>query len=233
MSFSPSDSAFLRGSSARTVEVTLPELGAAAIEATIAAWEKHPGEWVEQDEPICIVSGHGLRAAVASSASGHLVRLMVEVGARITAGTSLAEIAVSDVEPEEPEVGPPSGPEPEHAAEETPTAPESGQDFQTEHPDPEGVPSNVRPPAVHSPPWTDPVAQPDGTTQPRGDQRPSPEGAIEPQGGSRPASETIEPQRDSRAEPARWRLQGLSFHSPAVRRLARRRRRESPLNEGA
>src|SRR5438874_6783496 len=78
------------------VEVTLPDLGGRVLEAIVVGWEKHPGEWVEKDEPICIVSADGLRAAVASSASGYLVRLLAGVGARIGAGTSLAEIATVD-----------------------------------------------------------------------------------------------------------------------------------------
>jgi pyruvate/2-oxoglutarate dehydrogenase complex dihydrolipoamide acyltransferase (E2) component len=112
VSFSPTESRPPGVSTSRTVEVTLPELGAPVVEAIIAGWEKHPGEWIEQDEPICIVSADGLRAAVASSASGYLVRLLVGVGARVNAGTSLAEIAVPDAEPEQVEVDFP--PEPEY-----------------------------------------------------------------------------------------------------------------------
>jgi pyruvate dehydrogenase E2 component (dihydrolipoamide acetyltransferase) len=92
------------------VEVTLPDLGGHVLEAIVVGWEKHPGEWVETDEPICIVSADGVRAAVASSASGYLVRLLAGVGVRIGPGTSLAEIATKDVQAEvvertaEPEV---------------------------------------------------------------------------------------------------------------------------------
>src|SRR5436305_6744714 len=119
----------------RTIEVTLPDLANDVLEAIVVAWEKHPGDWVEHDEPICIVSADGLRAAVASSASGYLVRLLAGVGARIGPGTSLAEIAA--VEPEsggkgapearveaEDDTVPAPDPEPESAAEGTESEPE-------------------------------------------------------------------------------------------------------------
>lgn len=107
---------------AGTIEVTLPDLDGSVLEAIVVCWEKHPGEWVEQDEPICIVSADGVRAAVASSASGYLLRLLAGVGARVAAGTSLAEIAAVDpqaaVEPAEAESEPVEpAPEPEEIAE--------------------------------------------------------------------------------------------------------------------
>jgi pyruvate dehydrogenase E2 component (dihydrolipoamide acetyltransferase) len=108
MSFSPTEQE--PSATAGTVEVTLPDLAGSVLEAIVVCWEKHPGEWVEQDEPICIVSADGVRAAIASSASGYLVRLLAGVGARIVAGTSLAEIAAVDpqatVGPTEPEPEP-------------------------------------------------------------------------------------------------------------------------------
>ena len=52
----------------QTVEVTLPRLGGQVLEAIVVAWEKHPGEWVERDEPLCIVSTDGLREMTVASA---------------------------------------------------------------------------------------------------------------------------------------------------------------------
>ena len=48
----------------RRVEVTLPELGANLLEAVVVAWEKHPGDWIDRDEPICIVSADGTRPPI-------------------------------------------------------------------------------------------------------------------------------------------------------------------------
>ena len=106
------------------IQVTLPELGPDVLEAVVVAWERHLGDWVEQDEPICIVDAHDLRAAVASSASGRLVRLLAGVGTRLEPGASLAEIEMDlkvtqptveeDPEPEaDPEPEPEPDPEPE------------------------------------------------------------------------------------------------------------------------
>jgi 2-oxoglutarate dehydrogenase E2 component (dihydrolipoamide succinyltransferase) len=66
------------------------------LEAVVVSWEKHPGDWVDAEDPICVVSADGLRAVVGSSASGYLVRLLTGVGARIAPGASLAEIATVD-----------------------------------------------------------------------------------------------------------------------------------------
>jgi pyruvate/2-oxoglutarate dehydrogenase complex dihydrolipoamide acyltransferase (E2) component len=107
-----------------TVEVTLPDLGEEAGDALVVAWEKQPGEWVDQEEPICVVSAQGLRAAVGSSASGRVVRLLAAVGTRVGAGASLAEVETEAVlaeapaeapEPlaEAPEAAPPFDPPPE------------------------------------------------------------------------------------------------------------------------
>jgi 2-oxoisovalerate dehydrogenase E2 component (dihydrolipoyl transacylase) len=110
MSYSPTDrdDTADHGLVPQTVEVTLPRLGGQVLEAIVVAWEKHPGEWVERDEPLCIVSTDGLRAAVASSASGHLVRLLAGVGVRIEAGASLAEIETDGVAPDAGEVTDPN-----------------------------------------------------------------------------------------------------------------------------
>jgi pyruvate/2-oxoglutarate dehydrogenase complex dihydrolipoamide acyltransferase (E2) component len=100
------------------IEVTLPDLGPDVLEASIVAWERRPGERVEQDEPICVVGANGMRAVVASSESGTLVRLLAGVGTRVEPGASLAEIElesrVSEPAPDpEPEPQPEADPEPE------------------------------------------------------------------------------------------------------------------------
>jgi pyruvate dehydrogenase E2 component (dihydrolipoamide acetyltransferase) len=90
------------------VEVTLPELGDDTLEAIIVAWEKYPGDAVAQDETICVVSAGGMRAAIASSAAGQLVRLLAGVGTRVEPGASLAEIETDEeVETDESDDEPP------------------------------------------------------------------------------------------------------------------------------
>jgi pyruvate/2-oxoglutarate dehydrogenase complex dihydrolipoamide acyltransferase (E2) component len=140
------------------VHVTLPELGANLLEAIVVGWEKHPGEWVDTDETICIVSADGLRAGVASSASGYLVRLLAGVGARIGPGTSLAEIAIplagAEGGPPEPVEDTDGGPtEPKGAQEEpsqaTPTETFSPLDAQEPAPAPSAEPMEMS--SFHSP----------------------------------------------------------------------------------
>jgi pyruvate/2-oxoglutarate dehydrogenase complex dihydrolipoamide acyltransferase (E2) component len=85
--------------------VTLPELGTDVLEAILVGWVKRPGDRVEQDEAICIVSSEDMRAAIASSASGRLVRLLAVVGAHLGPGASLAEIELEAVVPHWVEAG--------------------------------------------------------------------------------------------------------------------------------
>src|SRR3954451_15491139 len=147
------------------VEVTLPDLGGRVLEAIVVGWEKHPGEWVDRDEPICIVSADGLRAAVASSASGYLVRLLAGVGVRIGPGTSLAEIATHEVQGEvvertaEPEVA--NEPEPEAADEREPE--------RHDEPPTEPEPEPLAEVADEPPTEPEPLAELEETFSPLGD----------------------------------------------------------------
>jgi pyruvate dehydrogenase E2 component (dihydrolipoamide acetyltransferase) len=173
------------------VEVTLPDLGGRVLEAIVVGWEKHPGEWVERDEPICIVSADGLRAAVASSASGYLVRLLAGVGVRIGPGTSLAEIATKEVRAEVVE----RTAEPEVADEPT-DAPEPGPEPADE---PEAEPADAPEPEMAGEPLAEPEPEPLAEL----------EEMFSPLGDRRRA-------RLSEPEP----VEMSTFHSPAVKRLA-------------
>jgi pyruvate/2-oxoglutarate dehydrogenase complex dihydrolipoamide acyltransferase (E2) component len=81
----------------------MPALGPGTLEAIVAGWQKCPGDWVERDETICIVSAGGTRAGVASPASGLLVRLLSGIGTRLGTGAPLAEVEVHAAEWEEAE----------------------------------------------------------------------------------------------------------------------------------
>ena len=109
MSSSPTD----RRRDPGLIQVTLPELGPDALEAVIVAWQGFPGDRVEPDQPICVVETHGMRAAVASSASGRIVRLLAGVGTRVEPGASLAEIELEATVPSPPDSEPEPIPEPE------------------------------------------------------------------------------------------------------------------------
>src|SRR5436309_627440 len=144
------------------VEVTLPDLGGRVLEAIVVGWEKHPGEWVEKDEPICIVSADGLHAAVASSASGYLVRLLAGVGVRIGPGTSLAEIATEDLRAESAE----RTAEPEVAEEPEPEVAEEPEPEVAEEPEPEVDPEAEPEVAEEPEPEVDPEVEPELVDEP-------------------------------------------------------------------
>ena len=76
---------------APTVDVTMPETGSEAG-TTVVAWLVEPGQQVELDEPICLVSWDGTTAEVGSPATGVLRMLSVGAGVTVPTGTSLALI---------------------------------------------------------------------------------------------------------------------------------------------
>jgi pyruvate dehydrogenase E2 component (dihydrolipoamide acetyltransferase) len=76
---------------APTVDVTMPETGSEAG-TTVVAWLVEPGQQVELDEPICLVSWDGTTAEVGSPATGVLRVLSVGAGMTVPTGTSLALI---------------------------------------------------------------------------------------------------------------------------------------------
>lgn len=76
---------------APTVDVTMPETGSEAG-TTLVAWLVEPGQQVELDEPICLVSWDGTTAEVGSPATGVLRMLSVGAGVTVPTGTSLALI---------------------------------------------------------------------------------------------------------------------------------------------
>jgi 2-oxoglutarate dehydrogenase dihydrolipoamide succinyltransferase (E2 component) len=75
-----------------TVEVTMPQMGVSVAEGTIVEWRKRPGDWVEADEPVCDVTTDKVDVEIPSPASGRLERILVEPGATVAVGTTLAEI---------------------------------------------------------------------------------------------------------------------------------------------
>ncbi len=88
----PAAAESVEGRLIRLIEVTLPELGAGHHEAMLDSWQHHPGDRVEEDDLLCIVTADGMRAAVASSVAGRVVRHLVACGALLEPGESLIEI---------------------------------------------------------------------------------------------------------------------------------------------
>jgi pyruvate dehydrogenase E2 component (dihydrolipoamide acetyltransferase) len=100
-----------------TVDVTMPETGSEAG-TRLVAWLVEPGQRVELDEPICLVSWDGMTAEVGSPATGVLRMRSVAAGVTVPTGTSLARIDTRlTPPPEEPEPAPEPELEPEPAPE--------------------------------------------------------------------------------------------------------------------
>jgi pyruvate dehydrogenase E2 component (dihydrolipoamide acetyltransferase) len=102
------------GEDAPTVDVTMPETGS-ETGTTLVAWLVEPGQRVELDEPICLVSWSGTTAEVGSPATGVLRMLSVGPGVTVPTGTSLALIdtrLVRRVQEPQPEPVPEREPEP-------------------------------------------------------------------------------------------------------------------------
>jgi pyruvate/2-oxoglutarate dehydrogenase complex dihydrolipoamide acyltransferase (E2) component len=78
-------------SSSRT-DVAMPQMGVSVAEGTVAEWRKQPGDRVEADEPICVISTDKIDTDVPAPASGVLVEILVPEGETVDVGTVLARI---------------------------------------------------------------------------------------------------------------------------------------------
>ena len=102
-------------SSSRTetgsVQVVMPQMGVSVAEGTIVEWTKRPGDWVERDETVCLVTTDKIDVEIPSPASGRLERILVEPGDTVDVGTPLAELDANarpgEAHPEEHREEPP------------------------------------------------------------------------------------------------------------------------------
>ena len=74
----------------------MPQMGVSVAEGTVAEWRKQPGDQVEADEPICVISTDKIDTDVPAPASGVLVEILVPEGETVDVGTVLARIEVED-----------------------------------------------------------------------------------------------------------------------------------------
>jgi 2-oxoglutarate dehydrogenase complex dihydrolipoamide succinyltransferase (E2) component len=78
----------------QTVEIVMPQMGVSVAEGTIVEWTKRPGDWVERDETVCMVTTDKVDVEIPSPAAGRLSRIMVEQGDTVDVGTTMAELDV-------------------------------------------------------------------------------------------------------------------------------------------
>ncbi|HEY6637413.1 MAG TPA: dihydrolipoamide acetyltransferase family protein [Solirubrobacterales bacterium] len=123
MSSSPTDT--------QTVEIVMPQMGVSVAEGTIVEWSKRPGDWVERDETVCLVTTDKIDVEIPSPAAGRLAKILVEPGDTVDVGTPLAELDASarpgEPHPEEHQDEPePAQPTEAAPQAEAPPAPRSG-----------------------------------------------------------------------------------------------------------
>ena len=89
----------------------MPQMGVSVAEGTIVEWTKRPGDWVERDETVCLVTTDKVDVEIPSPAAGRLSRILVEQGDTVDVGTPLAELDVGarpgEAHPEEHHPEPP------------------------------------------------------------------------------------------------------------------------------
>ncbi|MEX0821929.1 MAG: 2-oxoglutarate dehydrogenase, E2 component, dihydrolipoamide succinyltransferase [Rhodothermales bacterium] len=74
------------------IEVTMPKMGESITEGTVISWHKEPGDAVEMDEILLEIGTDKVDTDVPSPAEGVLAEILVEEGATVDVGTTIAYI---------------------------------------------------------------------------------------------------------------------------------------------
>jgi len=77
---------------AAVIEIVMPQMGVSVAEGTIVEWTKRPGDWVERDETVCLVTTDKIDVEIPSPAAGRLANVLAEAGEDVAVGTPLAEL---------------------------------------------------------------------------------------------------------------------------------------------
>jgi 2-oxoglutarate dehydrogenase dihydrolipoamide succinyltransferase (E2 component) len=103
----------------QVIEIVMPQMGVSVAEGTIVEWSKRPGDWVERDETVCLVTTDKVDVEIPSPAAGRLAKIIVEPGDTVDVGTPLAELDAGarpgEAHPEEHHEEPEPAGEPEPA----------------------------------------------------------------------------------------------------------------------
>src|SRR3954469_10059179 len=70
----------------------MPQMGVSVAEGTIVEWAKRPGDWVERDETVCLVTTDKVDVEIPSPAAGRVSKILVEPGDTVDVGTPLAQL---------------------------------------------------------------------------------------------------------------------------------------------
>ncbi|MFL5869671.1 MAG: dihydrolipoamide acetyltransferase family protein, partial [Solirubrobacterales bacterium] len=107
----------------------MPQMGVSVAEGTIVEWSKRPGDWVERDETVCLVTTDKIDVEIPSPAAGRLSKILVEPGDTVEVGTPLAQLDAGarpgEAHPQEHPAEPARAADPAREAE-SPPKPSSG-----------------------------------------------------------------------------------------------------------
>jgi 2-oxoglutarate dehydrogenase dihydrolipoamide succinyltransferase (E2 component) len=80
------------GADTAVVTIEMPQMGVSVAEGTIVEWLKQPGDWVEADATVAMVTTDKVDVEIPAPASGRLERILVQPDETVPVGTPLAEV---------------------------------------------------------------------------------------------------------------------------------------------
>jgi pyruvate dehydrogenase E2 component (dihydrolipoamide acetyltransferase) len=72
--------------------IVMPQLGLTMTEGTVSEWLKKPGDFVRKNEPVLLITTDKAEMEVESLVEGTLGEILVEAGATVPVGTTLANL---------------------------------------------------------------------------------------------------------------------------------------------
>lgn len=104
-------------------KITMPQLGESIAEGTIVNWLKKPGDAVEKDENVVIISTDKVEAEIPAPATGVLLDILVGPGETVDVGTVLGHVGNAGEATSAPAKDPEPATAPEPKIEATPAPP--------------------------------------------------------------------------------------------------------------
>ncbi len=83
-----------------SVTIAMPQLGLTMTEGTVSSWQKKPGETVQKDEIVLVISTDKVDMDVEAPEDGTLEQILVEPGTTVPVGTPLAYLRKAGEEPD-------------------------------------------------------------------------------------------------------------------------------------
>ena len=102
-----------------STNVVMPQMGESVTEGTITSWFKQPGDWVEKDDSLLLITTDKVDAEVPSPASGYLQKVLFPEGETVEIDTVIAVLSADKSDAAEaPAAAPKAAPQAAKPAEE-------------------------------------------------------------------------------------------------------------------